>query len=324
MIKYTISLVLAFCVYSHSYAQQLPLFTQSQDYIGIINPAAISNNFLLHDLPMSIGATYRRQWTGFENAPQTQTIRFDLINPNAGGKFKLLTGGHIMNDQTGPTGMTGVYGKIGAVLSEDPSSGGFSAALSAGVSQYRVDASKFRARDLNDVLTTGSQSKILPDVGLGLYYFKRLNGGFFDDDWVSGGVSVPQVFGLNLNYKTEKGEYNIQRIQHIYANASWIHFTDRDRETYLQPSVMFKYAPNAPLNADINLRYQFNPAFFLGLGSSTGGNFHAETGFNIGEDMGLAGMLRLGYSFDYAFSNFGPYAGSTHELNVVYAFGNNN
>ncbi len=322
MIKSTISLVLAFCVYSYAHAQQLPLFTQNQDNLGLINPAAISNNFLLHELPMSASATYRRQWTGFENGPQTQTLRFDYINANAGGNFKLISGGHLINDQTGPTGTTGIYGKIGAVMSEDPTYGGFAAALSIGVSQYRIDASKFRARDLNDVLATGNQSKILPDVGLGLSYFQKLGGnGFFDEDWVSGGISIPQVLGLNANYKTEKGTYSIQRTQHYYANASWIHFTDSNQESFLQPSVMLRYAKNVPFNTDINLRYQFNPALYLGTGVSTAGNFHAEAGFNIGEDMGLIGLLRFGYSFDYALKNYGSYSGSAHEVNVIYAFG---
>ena len=323
MIRITLSLVFGLTMCNCILGQQLPMFTQTQDHISLLNPAAINNDFLLYEQNMSASASYHRQWLGFENAPQTQTLRFDYINQNAGGNFKLLTGGHIINDQTGPTGTTGIYGKIGAVMSEDPTYGGFAAALSVGISQYRVDGSKFRARDLNDVLAVGSQSKVMPDVGLGVSYFKKMSGGgFFDDDWFNAGLSVPQVLGINVAYKTDNGQYSIKRTQHIYAHGSWIHYTDSDRESFLQPSVIVRYAPNAPLNTDFNLRYQFNPAFYLGTGAATSGMYHAEMGVNLGENVGLLGALRIGYAFEYALSNFAAYTGSGHEINFVYSFGN--
>jgi type IX secretion system PorP/SprF family membrane protein len=303
-----------------SNAQQLPLFTQYRDNIGIINPAAPNSNFLIQQQNVSIGASYRKQWVGLENAPTTQVLRYEHFMAYTGNSFSPLFGTYILRDVTGPLGMTGLYGKFGGAITSDPEVGGFSAALSAGLVAYHLDTDKLRTRDAGDVVASGRSTRLFPDVGLGVYYWQRLGGrGFFEDDLLSGGVSIPQVIGLNLRFKSEDKQYTTQRIQHFYGNFSWLHSIDDD-DKFIQPSVWIKYAPNAPLNIDLNLRYQIAPIFWIGAGSSTGGNFHAETGFNIGENAGIEGLLRIGYGFDYSFSRIGPFAGSTHEFNIVYAF----
>jgi len=62
-----------------SVAQQLPLFTQYRENIGIINPAAFNQDFLIYENNLSFGASYRRQWVGLESGPQTQTIRGEYL-----------------------------------------------------------------------------------------------------------------------------------------------------------------------------------------------------------------------------------------------------
>jgi hypothetical protein len=206
-------------------------------------------------------------------------------------------------------------------MTDDAEEGGFSAALSAGLVAYHLDTDKIRVRDADDIVTAGRRTQLFPDLGLGVFAWKRLTGsGFFDDDMLSGGLSVPQLMGLNLRFKNDKQSFSTRRLQHFYGQFSWLHSIE-DREKFVQASVWLKYAKNAPFNVDFNFRYQLIPAMWIGLGGSSGGNFHAETGFNIGENAGLDGLLRLGYGFDYSFSQIGPFAGSTHELNLTYSFG---
>lgn len=314
--------VLAFvCAALCVQAQQLPLFTQYRDNLGIINPAAPHIDFLTQQKHISVGASYRKQWVGIDNAPETQVLRYEHIMAYNGTGFSPIFGTYLLRDVTGPLGMTGIYGKWGAAFTEDAEETGFSAALSGGLVAYHLDTDKVKVRDADDIVASGRQTKLFPDVGLGVYYWKRLGGrGFFDDDMISGGVSVPQVLGLNLGFKNDAQTFSTKRVQHIYGQLSWLHSID-DNEKFIQPSVWIKYAPNAPLNVDFNFRYQLVPALWVGMGSSTGGNFHAETGFNIGENAGLDGLLKIGYGFDYSFSAIGPFAGSTHEFNLTYSFG---
>jgi len=295
------------------FAQQLSLFTQYRENASLINPAAIEGDFFAYGQNMTFGVSYRSQWVGLANGPRTQTLRGSYLNTDYSG-VTLLAGGHIINDQTGPTGFTGAYGRIGGVVTSDPEYSGLSIALSAGIVQYRVDASKIRLRDPNDVLGEQDQSQLFPDVGLGLYYYQMVG----DGDFFYTGLSVPQVIGLDLTFQDENGEFYTKRVQHFYGLLGFYKFFNDD--SFLEPSVWVKYAPNAPVNADINLRYQLPSSFWIGTGVSTGGNFHMDAGVVIGQNSGFDNTIRLGYGFDYSFSSFGPTAGSTHELNLTFSF----
>ena len=315
--KRTLLLVIYLAVTHFVSAQQLPLFTQYRENTGIINPAAVHHDFLLYDHNLAFGASYRVQWSEFENAPRTQTIRGDFIYDDR-GSFNFLAGGYLINDQTGPTGFTGLYGRFGGIISNDPEFGGISIGLSAGLVQYRVNTSEVRLRELGDVLSGDDQMQLFPDVGFGVYAYQYIYDGFLEDSQVYGGISVPQVFGLNLKFENENGEFYTDRIQHFYGLLGMYKYFNDD--SFLEPSVWFKYAPNVPVNIDFNLRYQMSTKFWLGTGLSTAGTAHVEAGFLLGENIGLDNNFRIGYGLDYSFSSFGPAVGSTHEINVSYTF----
>lgn len=297
-------------------AQQLPLFTQYRENMGIINPAAINQDYLLYEQPLSFGASYRVQWVGLENAPTTQTLRGEYLFEKLG----LFAGGYIINDQTGPTGFTGIYGKIGGLISDDPAYRGISVGLTAGLVQYRVNSSEIRLREINDVLSGDDQTQLFPDVGLGVFAYQYIDAGFFEDSQVYGGISVPQAFGLNLEFEDENGMFTTQRVQHYYALAGmYKYFSD---DSFIEPSIWFRYVSGTPVNVDFNLRYQMASNFWIGVGAATSGNAHIETGFILGENMGLDNTFKIGYGFDYSFESFGPKVGGTHEINVSYSIGN--
>ena len=298
-------------------AQQLPLFTQYQSTAEVINPAAMSQGYLYNEYNLGFGASYRLQWAGIKNAPRTQALQGSYFYEGDGVGF--LSGGYLLNDQTGPTGFTGLYGRFGVVLSGDPYYGGLSLALNFGMVQYRIRASEIKLREMGDILADDDQSQLFPDAGFGLYYYKRLRSGWLDDSYVYGGVSVPQLIGLDLTFASENGAYSIKRIQHFYGLAGLI--KDFGDGNILEPSVWLKYVDGAPVHADINLRYQLQGSFWLGAGGSTAGAMHLETGFILGENVDFSGDLRIGYSYDYSYQSFGPQAGSTHEFSVRYFLG---
>lgn len=300
-------------------AQQLPLFTQYRENTSLINPASFSHDFLLYEHNLSFGASYRRQWADLESGPQTQTIRGEYIFSEM-GSFALVAGGYLLNDKTGPTALTGAYGRVAGIITDDPYYGGLSVGLSAGAVQYRVNVSEIRLREPGDVLGMDDQSQIYPDVGLGVYYYKLLDGGgFLDESHFYTGISVPQVMGLNLEFEDENSQFYTRRIQHFYGLIGLYKYIG---DGYLEPSVWVKYAPNVPVNVDFNLRYQMASNFWLGAGGSSAGAAHLEAGMLIGENVGFDNNFKIGYGYDYNFSSFGPFAGSTHEINLSYSFGN--
>jgi len=296
-------------------AQQLSLFTQYRENATILNPAAMESDFLAYGQNMTLGATYRSQWNGISGNPRTQAVRFSFLGDGSGAS--LLGGGYLMNDQTGPTGFTGIYARFGAVISGDPEYSGLAIALSGGLVQYRVNADEITLRDPNDVLGTASQTELFPDIGAGIYFYQMLNGSR-DGDMFYAGLSVPQVAGIDLAFKNDNGEFAIQRVRHYYAMAGLYKFFRNDG--FLEPSLWVKYVEGAPINADVNLRYQTPNSIWIGTGVSTAGNFHFEVGFNLGDNVGLDTNIKIGYGYDYSFSSFGPTAGNTHELQVAYSF----
>ena len=300
-------------------SQQLSLFSQYRENQTIINPAAVGSNFLAYEQNLSFGVSHRTQWQGFEGAPKTSVLRGEYLYEN-GAAVSLLSGGYVIRDQTGPTGFTGVYGRIGGLLSDDPYFNGISVGLSLGAVQYRVDGSEIRLRQGGDILDGRDVNQIYPDVGVGIFGYTLLEGGLFDEDYIYGGISIPQVLGLDLAFKNDKGEFVTQRVQHYYAMLGLYKFF-KD-EGFLEPSVWVKYAPNVPVNVDVNLRYQLAQNFWLGIGGSTSQTMHIEGGFLLGENLGFDNTLKIGYGYDYSFSSYGPYTGGAHEINVTYSFEN--
>ena len=308
-------LLLLFLAQSVS-GQHLPLYSAQNDQIGLINPAALSQDHMLFGHNMTVGASFRRQWLQMENGPVTQFVRGDYLFHN-GSNTGLIYGGHLINDKTGPTGFTGAYGRIGVLISDDPTYGGISLGLHGGLVQYRVDVSDIELRDKNDVLMGNDQSQLYPDIGAGVFVWKQLDGsGFFGDAHIYAGVSIPQVLGLDLQYQTAEGDFNLRRVQHYYGTAGIYKPLNGDR--YIRLSNYTLYAKGAKPRSDLNLRFLFTENFWIGAGGSTTGSFQLETGF-ITYPGGYDRQFRIGYVFDYAFSNIGPDVGSSHQVQVVYA-----
>jgi type IX secretion system PorP/SprF family membrane protein len=298
-------------------AQQLTLFTQYRENATIINPAAVEGDFLAFAQNLTVGASYRAQWTGVPGAPRTQTVRATYLNMDWSG-VTLMAGGHLLNDQTGPTGLTGLYGRLAGIVTDDPEFGGFSIGLSAGIVQFRVNSSEIVLREGGDILGAVDQAQFFPDVGVGLFFYRMIEGGAFDGDYFYLGASVPQAMGLDFTFQDENGEFFTKRLQHFYGQIGMYKFFGND--SFLEPSVWVKYVPDAPLNADINLRYQLPTSFWVGTGISSAGTYHLEAGFLLGENLGLDNTIRIGYGYDYTFSTIGPVAGSTHEINLGFSF----
>ncbi len=306
-------LMILLCLSFNSWSQQLSLFTQYRENISILNPAAPDSDFFAYGRNVSFGASYRSQWVGLTNGPTTATLRGTYLQRNSG--FSLLAGGQLINDQTGPTGFTGIYGRIGGVISGDPEYSGLSIGLSGGVVQHRINGTELNFRQSGDAIGEMDQSQFFPDVGFGAFFYTAV--GRFSENYVYAGISVPQVIGLDLTYTTDNDDYSLQRVRHFYGMVGLYKFFDNG--SFLEPSLWVKYVNNAPVNVDLNLRYQLPTSLWVGTGVSSSKTVHLETGVFLGDIQSIENALKIGYGFDYSFSSFGPTGGSTHELNITFS-----
>lgn len=315
--KITLLMVsILFCFLNKLIAQQLPLFTQYRENTGLLNPAALEPDYLAYSNNFTVGASYRSQWNGLSGAPRTMTIRGTYYADDYAG-VTMMGGGYLMRDQTGPISFTGAYGRIAGVITSDPTLGGVILGLTAGLVQFGINTDNIVVRDKTDDLAMTGQNQLFPDVGVGIYAYRYMYTGRTASSYIYGGVSMPQVLGLDLKVQNTSSDYYLERVRHLYGLLGMYLFFDDN--SFIEPSVWVKYAPNAPVNVDVNVRYQMPGSLWVGTGGSTSGILHLEAGVLLGENLGLDNSIRIGYGYGYSFKTFGPFVGGGHEINISYS-----
>lgn len=290
-------------------AQQLPTFLNYTNNWSLLNPAAVSPDFLLNDYHrLTLQATYRQQWLGIEDAPKTQTIAATWMPENN----PILIGGQLLNDNTGAIGLTGVYGQFAYRLRFNKDHY-LSLGINAGLVQYRVKVTEIRFLESNDILASQNGVQLYPDFGLGLFYQY--------DDWLYAGFSIPQTFGLTNTFRADNRNYQLTRTRHYYALIGSNIYLNRDKTSYFALSSWAKYLPNAPFTLDANAKYYYQDTFWLGIGAGTTDLAHLEVGVIVGSGIGdINGRLNIGFGYDYALSTKAQLLGNTVEMTVRYSF----
>lgn len=306
--KFTLLFVLGLLLSDFLAAQQLPFLTFYRENWSLLNPASYPIETILNEMSASAGATYRYQWTGIDDGPQTAIANFDYLLPES----RISFGANILHDQVDAIGATAVYGKFTYRLPFGGQGQSLSIGIAAGGVQYRVDIDEIEFREANDIAATQGETKFFPDFSFGAFYYHK-------ELWYAG-VSVPQTFGLNTSFRTENGEFSIDRIQHYYAVAGGYFHFDRGK-SYVEPSIWIRYVPNAPTSINGNIRYQFNNPLWIGVGGGLSKILHGEVGVNILNDGYLGSSLRIGLGYDYSLARYGPDFGHTFELSVSYSWG---
>ena len=289
-------------------AQQLPTFINYTNNWSLLNPAAISPDFLVDDYyRLSVQATYRQQWVGLEDAPQTQSLAATWMPENN----PILVGGQLLNDKTGAIGLTGAYGQFAYRLKINRKQF-LSLGINAGLVQYRVKATEINLLEKNDILAVQDGNRLFPDFGLGLFYQY--------DDLFYAGISVPQTFGITNTFASDNRKYQLTRARHYYAMAGVNLYLNKEKTSYFALSSWAKYLSNAPFTLDINAKYYFQDIFWLGVGGGTTDLAHLEVGFIIGNGIGyLDNRIMLGFGYDFALSSTAQLLGNTMEVTMRYS-----
>jgi type IX secretion system PorP/SprF family membrane protein len=294
-------------------AQQLPLFTQYREHIGMLNPAAPSGNYFLYGYTGSASTSFRRQWVGKADAPRTGFIQGSMLLEREG--VSPMFGGHIINDQVGRVATTGLYARGAGILSEDPAYSGISVGMSLGIVQYRVDLQGVIARDPDDdlILNADLHRRIYPDVSIGIYTWRQLGN---KNDYIFGGVSIPQTLGLDVTYRpSDKTKFYINQARHYYSTFGYIKSLGREG-SLVEVNTWVKYVKNAPIHVDANVRYQIGHNFWIGSGFGTSKALHLEAGLLMAEQ-----RVKLGIGYDMNLSDKILAFGQSQEFNASYGFG---
>lgn len=305
-------------------AQQLPLFSQYREYGSVINPAWVGSDYLYYGNPTTFGVSYRRQWIAAGDGPQTQLLRGDHLFDQNG--VKLIAGGYLLNDEVARVSTTGLYGRLGGLKvwnENNPLLGGISAGISLGGVRYGLDLTDARIKDPSEIAGAALLKKYFYDVGVGVFVYQALdrNG----EHILSGGISVPQVFGLNVQFREEDGSVGIKRIQHVYGNLNYRRELGEDG-AFFEFSTWGKFVAPLKPHVDFNIRWspgsEGSSSFWIGAGAGTSRIINGEAGLIL-MDIGKINQVRVGYAFSHPFSSVSTYFGSSHEINVAFALGGN-
>jgi len=291
-------------------AQQLPSFALFRDNWNIINPASISSDYIFSNKPMSLFATYRNQWLGFEGSPETAVLNWEYVMDY----WNVVVGSSLIHDQTGEISNTGLFGRFGYRIELDRRGDRFiNIALSAGAVQYRANLADLKLGEA--ILDLANDLIYYPDFGVGVMYYH--------EDQYYFGISVPQTFGLSTQVRQDNGTFDIKRTQHFYVmGGTYIDlYLFNSDASYLELAGFLKYVPNAPIAVDVNIRVQMGEVLYVGLGGGLSQTARAEVGIVIGESMNFnAGQIRVGAAYGIGLSNYASAFGSSIELHAVYSF----
>jgi type IX secretion system PorP/SprF family membrane protein len=216
-------------------------------------------------------------------------------------------GGHVVNDQFGPTDFTELQLNYAYRLNFERQENHFlSLGLNITAMQLRVQASAFEP-DLPDdpLLTDKDQSRIVPNVGLGIHYLRNI-GSYRGGTFMQGGLSAQQLIPSRVQFNDASG--GLDRVMHLYGYASLRHYYTED--DFVEPFGAVRYALSAPIHYDLGFRMSMAQRHFqFGAGLSSTFQFHWQVGFQISD------IIKLTYTNNiFMGRTVAQSSGATHEL----------
>ncbi len=311
-------------------AQQQPHYTQYIINNYIINPAITGiENYT------DVKISHRHQWVGLQDAPvttyltlhkplgkqddRTTATSFETPGENPRGrnfwqdyeaaKPHSGIGLKIINDRTGPINRFAGYVSYAYHIGISAQTS-IAAGFEAGVRNISLDRSKLDFGAANPVDPAVYNSKeinqLKPDFGAGVWVYSA---NYFIG--LSAQQIIPQkIYFADQTVKQETGKL----VPHLFATAGYRFFIDDD--VTMLPSIMFKYVQPAPVQFDINTKFQYRDLFWLGASYRYKDGVAGMFGVNV------SNTFNLSYAYDYTTSRLNTVSKGTHEIILGFLIGN--
>lgn len=284
------TLLLVFCVLGlqDADAQQDPQYTQYMYNMNVINPAYAGSKETL-----SLTALYRRQWSGFDGAPET--ITFSGHSP-VGEKTGL--GLSVIKDELGPVQETNVFVDFSYTL-QISETARLALGLKAGATFHDVALSTLTLTDPGDPFFSQDINNTYPNIGAGAFFYT-------DKFYFS--LSVPNL--LNSVHLDENGLKYGSETNHFFAATGYVF--DLSENVKLKPNFLVKGAFDAPFSFDANLNALFYEKFELGASYRLDDSFSGLIGFQATPN------IRIGYAYDNVVSDLDVVTSASHEVILTF------
>jgi len=277
-------------------AQQDAMFTHY-----MYNTIAVNSGYAGSRDALTVTALGRKQWVGFDGAPETVTLtaHTPLFNEKVGVGLSLI------QDKIGPTQMTSIYGDF-AYKIKFGKKAKLAFGLKAGVNLRSNNLGDIDiANDGDPSFASNIQSDLLPNFGFGMYY---------STDKFYVGASIPKLMQNDFSENTSSGSTDLASEQRHYFLIAGT-YIDINPNVKVKPTSLVKMTTGAPVELDLTAEFIFYNKFWAGPMYRTGDAAGVLVGMNIME------MLSLGYSYDWSYGNKTMvYNSGSHEIMLRYDF----
>lgn len=242
----------------------------------------------------------RKQWVGFNGSPFTSYLSFDMPFE----KKRLGIGGLLSADRVGVTNRTELSGSVSYHLPVGTKAK-LALGLRAGMTYYSAALTELTYWDQEDqIFSSDVASKFLPISGAGIYFYTER---FY------AGISIPNVISYKPETLLHVGIDNAPYLErHYFANVGYAIPARPNLD--IKPSILVKYVPNAPLQADYNLHVFIYKTLWLGASYRSGDAVVAMVEYQATK------KLRVGYSYDITLTPLRNHNSGSHEIMLAWDF----
>ena len=291
-------------------AQQLPERNTFEGNGFIWNPAmtAVRNYW-------ELGATYKQQWMGFEDAPSSAFVSFQypFLDKN------MSAGVFIIHDNTHPLKFNSInfnynYQLPLNLFKDDRLSIGINGSLG----EYHISSDRIVVSDAADLfLPNEEMTSMVPNASVGLFYVSEVerfyNNGFYV------GLSANQLLGRDLIFDADgTSPLNLQRQLHANAivGVSFLALPD----LLVEPSLWLNYSENNVTDFNLGVLVEKENTFWAGMAFSNSQQFSLQAGVILTDGFFKDGALRIGTLANYNMGTLGQDLGFGYEFYVAYRF----
>ena len=306
--KKVLSIAAFSLVAATSYAQQLPVMNHYIYNPYLLNPARAGEKET-----GSISLNFKKQWVNMPNSPITGA----LLAEGPMGDSRLGFGGMIYSDKMH------VLSKIGGMASvayhlpladRHRLSGG----ISLGALNQRLSVSDAHVENPNDPqLIPSANTGTTVDFSIGLNYSL--------DNKLNIGLSMLQGLGNNIKYlNVNNGTYTDYSLsRHFLATASYTGI--EMGEFGFTPTVLGRFIQGLPIQAEVNLLFDWKKFLYLGVGYRSSNTNTATSAMMATFGVQVKERLFFAYTADFGINaKQNASLGSQHEVMVTYRFGKQN
>jgi type IX secretion system PorP/SprF family membrane protein len=248
-------------------------------------------------------AIYRKQWIGFEGAPDNKLVSF---HTPLGKRVGL--GLTMSNDKIGiSNNWSGSMAYAYRIQIDKETL--VQIGIQGSMKYFSLDFRNQLIRQTGDpsVVYNTTNEKYLGNFGAGI--FMNVKQMFF-------GASVPNFFPNTLGVD-KTTSFSAVEVPHFYVMAGALIPLSNDKIA-LRPSALAKVVKNAPFDLDLNLSVVFNQSFIVGASYRIGGDGIGDSvNFLLHYKMNNIG---LGLAYDYTLSDLNDYNSGSIEAIVLYDF----